>query len=154
MAPYQKRRIDIRRMPAPHQDYLMTSTNPSPLHPTAPVELVLLDLLTALLDSWTLWNSVAGSVELGRTWRMAYLKATYGCGRYRPYDTLVEEAAMEVGLSKHAAAELDRRFRGTAALAGSKGGARIPQTSLQARYRHQLFRASGPHRGGCAGNCV
>ena len=88
----------------------MTTDTPSPLHPTAPIQLVLFDLLTALLDSWTLWNSVAGSEELGRTWRMAYLEATYGCGRYRPYDTLVEEAALEVGLGKHAAAELDRRF--------------------------------------------
>ncbi|TDV48189.1 2-haloalkanoic acid dehalogenase type II [Pseudomonas graminis] len=90
----------------------MTTDTPSPLAPTPPIKLVLFDLLTALLDSWTLWNSVAGSDELGRAWRMAYLKATYGCGRYRPYDTLVEEATLEVGLGKHAAAELDRRFGG------------------------------------------
>lgn len=75
-----------------------------------PVQLVLFDLLTALLDSWTLWNSVAGSEEMGRTWRMAYLKATYGCGRYRPYETLVEEAAIEVGLGGQAAAELEARW--------------------------------------------
>lgn len=79
-------------------------------HPASPVELVLFDLLTALLDSWTLWNSVAGSEERGRTWRMAYLKATYGCGTYRPYETLVEEAAIEVGLGKPAAAELEARW--------------------------------------------
>lgn len=76
------------------------------------VELVLFDLLTALLDSWTLWNAVAGSAEMGRTWRMAYLKATYGCGTYRPYETLVEEAAIEVGLGKQAAAELEARWAG------------------------------------------
>ncbi|MCS3472390.1 2-haloalkanoic acid dehalogenase type II [Pseudomonas sp. JUb42] len=75
-----------------------------------PVQLVLFDLLTALLDSWTLWNSVAGSEEMGRTWRMAYLKATYGCGSYRPYETLVEEAAVEVGLGRQAAAELEARW--------------------------------------------
>ena len=75
-----------------------------------PVQLVLFDLLTALLDSWTLWNSVAGSEEMGRTWRMAYLKATYGCGSYRPYETLVEEAAVEVGLGRQAAAELEDRW--------------------------------------------
>jgi len=76
----------------------------------APVKLVLFDLLTALLDSWTLWNSVAGSAEMGRTWRMAYLKATYGCGAYRPYETLVEEAAISVGLSKEAAQNLEARW--------------------------------------------
>lgn len=91
----------------------MTSTfvsNAHPLQPSAPVELVLFDLLTALLDSWTLWNAVAGSEEMGRTWRMAYLKATYGCGGYRPYETLVEEAAIEVGLGGQAAAELEARW--------------------------------------------
>lgn len=81
-----------------------------PVQPAAPVELVLFDLLTALLDSWTLWNSVAGSEQMGRTWRMAYLKATYGCGRYRPYETLVEEAAIEVGLGPQAAARLEARW--------------------------------------------
>lgn len=75
-----------------------------------PVKLVLFDLLTALLDSWTLWNSVAGSDEMGRTWRMAYLKATYGCGAYRPYETLVEEAAISVGLGKEAAQNLEARW--------------------------------------------
>jgi len=91
----------------------MTSNNPAsplPTQPSAPVELVLFDLLTALLDSWTLWNSVAGSEQMGRTWRMAYLKATYGCGTYRPYETLVEEAAIEVGLGRQAAAELEARW--------------------------------------------
>lgn len=77
---------------------------------SASVELVLFDLLTALLDSWTLWNSVAGSEQMGRTWRMAYLKATYGCGSYRPYETLVEEAAIEVGLGRQAAAQLEERW--------------------------------------------
>lgn len=78
--------------------------------PPARVDLVLFDLLTALLDSWTLWNSVAGSEQMGRTWRMAYLKATYGCGPYRPYETLVEEAAREVGLGSEAACALETRW--------------------------------------------
>ena len=34
---------------------------------------VLFDLLTALLDSWSLWNAVAGSEQAGRRWRTAYL---------------------------------------------------------------------------------
>ncbi|HEX3411171.1 MAG TPA: hypothetical protein VHT00_05580, partial [Stellaceae bacterium] len=49
---------------------------------------VLFDLLTALLDSWTLWNIIAGSLEDGRKWRAAYLRLTYETGAYRPYDTL------------------------------------------------------------------
>lgn len=86
------------------------SENPGGGRQCASVELVLFDLLTALLDSWTLWNSVAGSEHMGRIWRMAYLKATYGCGSYRPYETLVEEAAVEVGLGRQAAAELEARW--------------------------------------------
>lgn len=83
----------------------------SSLTPTSgPVQVVLFDLLTALLDSWTLWNLVAGSEQKGRAWRMAYLKATYGCGSYRPYETLVEEAAIATGLGSQAAAELEARW--------------------------------------------
>lgn len=91
----------------------MTSNNPVPPFPapgSTRVELVLFDLLTALLDSWTLWNAVAGSAQMGRTWRLAYLRATYGCGPYRPYETLVEEAAVEAGLGRRAAAELEARW--------------------------------------------
>ena len=41
---------------------------------------VVFDLLTALIDSWRLWNSVAGSPEAGMVWRRRYLEITYGCG--------------------------------------------------------------------------
>jgi hypothetical protein len=34
---------------------------------------VAFDLLTALLDSWTLWNDIAGSPEDGQKWRRRYL---------------------------------------------------------------------------------
>ena len=54
---------------------------------------VLFDLLTGLLDSWTVWNRVAGGEAAGRKWRAAYLELTYGCGAYRPYEALVAEAA-------------------------------------------------------------
>lgn len=63
-----------------------------------PVEAVVFDLLTALLDSWSVWNQAAGSEADGVRWRRAYLKLTYGCGAYRPYEDLVREAAMEAGL--------------------------------------------------------
>jgi 2-haloalkanoic acid dehalogenase type II len=71
---------------------------------------VLFDLLTALLDSWTLWNDVAGDAAAGRAWRGAYLRRTYGTGSYRPYETLVAEAAVEVGLDRGLAAELAARY--------------------------------------------
>jgi 2-haloalkanoic acid dehalogenase type II len=71
---------------------------------------VAFDLLTALLDSWTLWNGVAGSAEAGLCWRRRYLEITYGCGAYRPYETLVREAAADVGLSASCAEALERRW--------------------------------------------
>jgi 2-haloalkanoic acid dehalogenase type II len=71
---------------------------------------VMFDLLTALLDSWTLWNNVAGDAERGRAWRAAYLRITYCTGAYRPYETLVAEAAEVVGLPRRLADELDARY--------------------------------------------
>lgn len=68
---------------------------------------VLFDLLTALIDSWSLWNRVAGSEAAGRAWRGEYLKLTYGCGAYRPYETLVAEAAVASGLPAARARELE-----------------------------------------------
>jgi 2-haloalkanoic acid dehalogenase type II len=68
---------------------------------------VLFDLLTALLDSWSLWNRVAGGEAEGRRWRGEYLRLTYGCGAYRPYETLVEEAAVASGLTACHARELE-----------------------------------------------
>lgn len=71
---------------------------------------VVFDLLTALLDSWTVWNAVAGSAEAGTRWRRRYLEITYGCGSYRPYETLVREAAEDVGLPEGLGGELERRW--------------------------------------------
>ncbi|CAN5891513.1 HAD-IA family hydrolase [soil metagenome] len=71
---------------------------------------VIFDLLTALLDSWTLWNDVAGSPEDGLKWRRRYLEITYGCGAYRPYETLVREAARDVGLPESLGEGLERRW--------------------------------------------
>lgn len=72
---------------------------------------VMFDLLTALLDSWTLWNSVAGSPEAGLVWRRHYLEITYGCGSYRPYEDLVREAAVAAGLPAALADQLHVRWR-------------------------------------------
>jgi 2-haloalkanoic acid dehalogenase type II len=56
---------------------------------------VIFDLLTALLDSWTLWGEVAGDDELGARWRRTSLEIIYATGAYRPYDEIVVAAAGE-----------------------------------------------------------
>lgn len=61
---------------------------------------VVFDLLTALLDSWTVWNRAAGSDADGLRWRREYLRLTYGCGAYQPYEELVAKAARTVGLQQ------------------------------------------------------
>ena len=68
---------------------------------------VLFDLLTALLDSWTAWNAAAGSQARGRAWRAQYLRMTYGCGAYQPYEQLVRAAADATGLPPSAADALE-----------------------------------------------
>lgn len=68
---------------------------------------VLFDLLTALLDSWTVWNAAAGSEAAGRTWRAEYLRLTYGCGAYVPYEDLVRQAARTTGLPASVADALE-----------------------------------------------
>jgi 2-haloacid dehalogenase len=81
---------------------------------------VLFDLLTALLDSWTLWNDVAGSAEQGLAWRQAYLKRTYETDSYRPYQDLVAEAAVAVGLDRRLAKRLDERYAELAPWPGAR----------------------------------
>lgn len=71
---------------------------------------ILLDLLTALIDSWTLWDAVAGNSIDGRRWRSAYLRNTYAEGVYRPYESLVREAAVAVGLSEDLGDDLTTRY--------------------------------------------
>src|SRR5437868_10979732 len=71
---------------------------------------VVFDLLTALIDSWTLWNAVAGSEEAGMRWRRRYLELTYQADSYVPYESLVERAAVETGLGSAVAPELARRW--------------------------------------------
>ncbi|HEY1333111.1 MAG TPA: HAD-IA family hydrolase [Myxococcaceae bacterium] len=73
------------------------------------------DLLSALLDSWTVWDGVAASLgraDLGRAWRGRYLEITSTVGGYRPYLSLVAEAAAAVGLPEDAATRLERAWDG------------------------------------------
>lgn len=66
----------------------------------------LFDLLTALLDSWSVWNAAAGGEGPGRRWRAEYLRRTYQTGSYRPYEDIVAEAAAETGLAPEVPAAL------------------------------------------------
>jgi len=71
------------------------------------------DLLSALLDSWTVWDAVAaelGAPAIGRAWRRRYLVRTASAGDWRPYLDIVAEAAGEVGLPESAARVLEARW--------------------------------------------
>lgn len=83
-----------------------TTQTITPAYPKA----VLFDLLTALLDSWTLWNASAGSDAAGRAWRAEYLRLTYGCGNYVAYEELVRQAAANVGLDPAAPRALEENW--------------------------------------------
>lgn len=67
---------------------------------------VMFDLLTALLDSWSVWNRAAGSPEEGLKWRRKYLELTYQAGAYRPYEDIAREAARLAGTPAGAAERL------------------------------------------------
>ncbi|KAJ5872842.1 uncharacterized protein N7529_005195 [Penicillium soppii] len=76
-------------------------------------KVIIFDLLTALLDSWTLWDAStpsATSME-GRAWRERYLELTFGAGAYVPYESLVRQAARDVGLTESAPAALLRDWQ-------------------------------------------
>jgi 2-haloacid dehalogenase len=73
-------------------------------------EAVVCDLLSALLDSWSLWHRVAGSEEEGRRWRIAFLERVSGGEPYSPFLELVAEAARDVRLPRRLADELGRRW--------------------------------------------
>jgi 2-haloacid dehalogenase len=91
---------------------------------STPPKAIVFDLLTALLDSWTAWDLAAsqassGSPEApstpeqdspGKVWRKHYLDVTYGCGKYRPYEDLVREAAKLAGLPPSAPAALTENW--------------------------------------------
>jgi len=71
---------------------------------------VVFDLLTALVDSWTLWNAAAGSAEDGLRWRREYLALTYAAGPYRPYPDIVRQAAGRAGIEQTCAEALFNRW--------------------------------------------
>ena len=71
-----------------------------------PFDAVLFDLLTGLLDSWSLWDRIAKDPAAGRCWRLRYLELSYGAGKYRPFEALVGKAAEDAGLTRASAREL------------------------------------------------
>ena len=71
---------------------------------------VIFDLLTALLDSWSLWNEVAGSEEVGVAWRTRNLELTYQAGTYRSFEEIIKEAAHGVGVPDGYAEKLINRW--------------------------------------------
>jgi hypothetical protein len=85
-----------------------------PLH----VEAVAFDLLTALMDSWSLWERVAGDVPLGRRWRTTSLQLITAAGTYVPYPEMVRQAAVAVDLPVERSDEL-LALDGAASVAGS-----------------------------------
>lgn len=81
---------------------------------------VLFDLLTALLNSWTVWNAAAGSEERGHAWRAEYLRLTYGCGAYVAYEQLVGDAARATGLPETAPEALEAHWLDLAPWSGAQ----------------------------------
>lgn len=71
---------------------------------------ILFDLLTALLNSWKVWDTAAGSSALGLRWRKRYLEITFTCGAYKPYEELVLQAARETGVGDEAARRLSEQW--------------------------------------------
>ncbi len=105
---------------------------------------VLFDLLTGLVDSWSLWNRVAGDAETGRRWRLRYLEVGYATGAYRPYEELVAEAA-EAGGTAGSAGRRSGPATGTpVAVAGDRRRAPRAVRPGQDRHRHQLLGRPGP----------
>src|ERR1700756_4124278 len=71
---------------------------------------VLFDLLTALLDSWTLWAEATGDPHSARCWRERYLALTFSTGQYVPYKSLVTQAAVLEGLDPALARRLTQTY--------------------------------------------
>jgi 2-haloalkanoic acid dehalogenase type II len=67
------------------------------------------DLLTALLDTWSLWSAVAGDRALGMRWHGAAQDLLRG-KPYRPYEEIVAEAAESVGLDRERSSQFLSRW--------------------------------------------
>ena len=81
------------------------------IHPIDPPqqprpEGVLLDLLTAVMDSSSVWVAAAGGERRGHAWRDATTALMGAAGAYAPYEDLVAAAARQEGVRSSAVATL------------------------------------------------
>lgn len=67
------------------------------------------DLLTALLDTWTLWSAVAGDRALGMRWHAASQALLRGQA-YQAFERIVRDSATDAGIPPAKADELLRRW--------------------------------------------
>ncbi|HUQ41903.1 MAG TPA: HAD-IA family hydrolase [Candidatus Limnocylindrales bacterium] len=67
------------------------------------------DLLTALLDTWTLWSAVAGDRAAGMRWHAASQALLRG-QPYRPFDAIIRDSATQSGIARAKADELIARW--------------------------------------------
>ncbi len=71
------------------------------------------DLLTALLDSWSLWETVAAEAEAagrGQQWRVTALRHVTSSSAVQSYEALIAAGAVEVGLAPELAGKLLARW--------------------------------------------
>ena len=67
-------------------------------------------LLTSLIDTWPLWNEIAGSELMRRKQRARYLEITYRKFNYKKYEDLVLSPAEDVGLNSNIAQNLIQKW--------------------------------------------
>jgi 2-haloalkanoic acid dehalogenase type II len=67
------------------------------------------DLLTALLDTWSVWAEVAADRALGMRWHGASQELLRG-KPYRPFEDIVRESAAAVGISEAKAEAMLQRW--------------------------------------------
>jgi hypothetical protein len=102
----QKSKVENRNPPIP--SIVQSEAHSAIRDPKSafPYEAIIFDLLSALLNSWKLWNEIAESDEIGLRWMKTYIRLTYAAGRYRPYEGIIGEAATAEGLPEDRAARL------------------------------------------------
>ncbi|HET6380781.1 MAG TPA: HAD-IA family hydrolase [candidate division Zixibacteria bacterium] len=70
------------------------------------VDAVLCDLLLAVMDSVSVWAAAAGDPATGLAWRDAVTARMIAAGAYLPYERLVADEAVRLGLPVEAPARL------------------------------------------------
>jgi 2-haloalkanoic acid dehalogenase type II len=76
------------------------------IHLDGPAKAVAFDLLMAVMNSVVTWTVAAGDRRTGLGWRDAVTARMTARPSYTPYESLVREAARELGLGPHATSQL------------------------------------------------